>query len=523
MSEELAVRQAHPAGEVEKTGETFPAPHRVGTFGGTVEVVWTEEEKVSLLGPMIYFVQFLKSTGLWERWVERCPLKYESRNAPTKEEILGTILISVLSGHRRYAHITGMRGEQTIAELLGIGQFRSEDSVRRAFEKGDEEELTVWMDKSMNETYDPLVEFQEWILDLDATVKTLYGRQEEARVGYNPVKPGRPSHVYHTMLFTAARLVVNVGVQAGNRTASLYSADGLWGWLDGRDRKSWPALVRGDCGHGNERMMSGCEERELAYVFKLKQTPGIKKTMEKLSRATTAQWKSTGQGWEGIEESLQLQGWTRKRRVIIQRRRQQENKPNEEAGEQRSLPGLVIERDGPLWEYTALVTNWSEKDMLAIAQIYRDRGDCENLFDELKNQWGWRGFSTQDLKRSQLMARIVALIYNWWSIYTRAATGRRHGEAITTRPELQQGVARQTTHANQKRMTITSMHARARQLANKLAGFCEWLGAVIRGAEQLSGVDRWKRILRGLFEKFAGFRLNPVGSGRLIEDSNCRI
>jgi hypothetical protein len=28
----------------------------------------------------------------------------------------------------------------------------------------------------------------------------------------------------------------------------------------------------------------------------------------------------------------------------------------------------------------------------------------------------------RDHKRSQLMARIVALIFNWWSIFTRMAT-----------------------------------------------------------------------------------------------------
>jgi len=149
------------------------------------------------------------------------PLSYTSPNAPTKNEISGTILFSVLNGHRRYAHITGLRGDDVLAELLGIGQFRSEDSVRRAFEKQDEESLTLWLDQSMNETYEALVE-QEWILDVDATVKTLYGRQEEAKVGYNPVKPGRPSHVYHAMLFTAAKLILNVDVQAGNQTASTY-------------------------------------------------------------------------------------------------------------------------------------------------------------------------------------------------------------------------------------------------------------------------------------------------------------
>jgi hypothetical protein len=29
-------------------------------------------------------------------------------------------------------------------------------------------------------------------------VKTLYGEQEGAEIGYNPHKPGRPSHAYHT-------------------------------------------------------------------------------------------------------------------------------------------------------------------------------------------------------------------------------------------------------------------------------------------------------------------------------------
>ena len=34
-----------------------------------------------------------------------------------------------------------------------------------------------------------------WILDIDVTVKSLYGRQEGAVIGYNPKKPDRPSHV----------------------------------------------------------------------------------------------------------------------------------------------------------------------------------------------------------------------------------------------------------------------------------------------------------------------------------------
>ena len=39
------------------------------------------------------------------------------------------------------------------------------------------------------------------------------------------------------------------------------------------------------------------------------------------------------------------------------------------------------------YEYAVLVTNLDE-EILTLAYHYRDRADCENNFDELKNQWG---------------------------------------------------------------------------------------------------------------------------------------
>ena len=49
---------------------------------------------------------------------------------------------------------------------------------------------------------------------------------------------------------------------------------------------------------------------------------------------------------------------------------------------------------------------------MARAQLYRDRADAENNVDELKNQGGWGGFTTQDLARCRLLARRVAVVYN---------------------------------------------------------------------------------------------------------------
>ena len=44
------------------------------------------------------------------------------------------------------------------------------------------------------------------------------------------------------------------------------------------------------------------------------------------------------------------------------------------------------------YEYAVLVN--LDHEVLSLGQLYRDRADAENTFDELKNQWGWGGFTT---------------------------------------------------------------------------------------------------------------------------------
>ncbi|HEY6340897.1 MAG TPA: hypothetical protein VIY49_05350, partial [Bryobacteraceae bacterium] len=82
---------------------------------------------------------------------------------------------------------------------------------------------------------------------MDSTVKPLYGHQEDAKLGYNPSKPGRPSHVYHTYVLANLRMVLEVEVQAGNQSAASYAQPELWAFVDGLPEASRPAFLRGDC------------------------------------------------------------------------------------------------------------------------------------------------------------------------------------------------------------------------------------------------------------------------------------
>jgi hypothetical protein len=198
MSEGKGLSSVHPEGErQEALIELSERGLSLDTFAGKIQLKWAPEASVSSLGLMPFFIEFLKTSGLFDKWVEECPLRYTSANAPRKRDVLGTVLLAVLAGHWRYAHISAIRGDGVNPGLLGMTKVASEDSVRRALAALPEEESGVWLKQHLKASYEPLL-VEPWAMDVDTTVKHLYGHQEEAKVGYNPQKPGRPSHAYHS-------------------------------------------------------------------------------------------------------------------------------------------------------------------------------------------------------------------------------------------------------------------------------------------------------------------------------------
>ena len=120
----MGLSEIHPEGERETAVvEPLESGLSVDTFAGKIRLKWVPEASVSSLGQMAFFIEFLKTGGLFDKWVEECPLKYTSRNAPQKRDVLGTILLSVVAGHWRYAHISALRGDGVNPGLLGRARW----------------------------------------------------------------------------------------------------------------------------------------------------------------------------------------------------------------------------------------------------------------------------------------------------------------------------------------------------------------------------------------------------------------
>ena len=258
--------------------------------------------------------------------------------------------------------------------------------------------------------------------------------------------------------------------------------------------------------------MSRAEQEGLPYLFKLRLTRNANRL---INRAMTEPgWLSAGHGWQGKEGNLRLQGWSRHRRVILLRRPIERTVAviaGDGSGRQLDLyfGDITADPAAKAFEYAVLVTSLPD-EVLTVAQLYRDRAAGENSFDELKNHWGWGGFTTRDLPRCRLMARIVALIYNWWSLFVRLADPNQHTEAITSRPLLLHAVGRQTRHANQTTITVTSTHGKADQVRRMLADIAAFFATLRQTAEQLSAPERWRRILsRAMVKYLKGRQLGP--------------
>ena len=458
---------------------------RVQTPGGVFSVRWDARGRATALGQLAFFAEYLETSGLFEAWLKSCPLSYTSPNAPALVDVLGTWMLPILDGHCRYAHVGALRGDGVAPSILGMNKIIGDDSLRRALsaiapapdDKHTPEQRvaqqaqlarsTRWMQAQLKHSI-ALATATPWILDCDTTIKVLYGKQDGAVVSYNPHKPGRPSHAIHTYWIGNLRLVLDAQLEPGNRHSPVHARPGLMALLEDMPPATRPKLVRGDCAFGSEGEMSALEAIGQPYLFKLRQSAGVKTLIKR--QWTRCDWGSVGQCWEACEDVLRLTGWTQSRRVIVMRRVRKLDLIVEVKGEvKRGGRGKgkdaaqaelhFIDENEPVksWEYAVLVCN-AHYELQNIGQLYRDRADCENGFDEIK---------------------------------------------------LLSAVGRLTSHGGQKKILLSVTHEAAAQIKRLIVNVRAGLSHVRATAPQLDKPQRWFSLVRYIVAQILACQPKP--------------
>lgn len=96
-------QNTHPKGESKISPNSPRASWPLDTPGGRFHAEWDDQAPVTREGQLIFFFQFLQAGARWQEFLRECPLHYHGNRGSGADHIMGTILLSVLSGHWRYA------------------------------------------------------------------------------------------------------------------------------------------------------------------------------------------------------------------------------------------------------------------------------------------------------------------------------------------------------------------------------------------------------------------------------------
>lgn len=434
------------------------------TAGGKVRVAVTGDT-LTPYGGLVPWAAFTRHLGVFERLAASSPVRRTSPNAAPVYDVVQSFALTALTEGKRFAHIERLREDPAVPELFGLEAVVSDDTVRRFFKSVDPAAGAEWIAGCAAPLWQALPE--RIIADWDSTVQPKYGRQEGAAKGYNPTKPGRCS--LHPLLAVVAgtRLCPAYRFRSGDTvTATQWqkAMEDAQRWLGGR--KVW--LNRGDLGLGHEAVMRWHEAAagRPEYLFKLKLTAGVRRQALAVAEADW-QGPATLGAWQVVEVTLQLDGWTKPRRVVLARRRQGE---------------VSAAQAGTFWdeakhEYAAYVTSLpaGRFDAWQILTLYRERADTENVFDELKNQWGFSGFCGRKRAITELAARLLLLVYNLWVLFVRFLQPQAHVEAGRGRRWFLLIAARLVERGRQKEMQLAVSGGWLEQLKDGYLRLHEWI------------------------------------------------
>lgn len=369
-------------------------------------------------GGLSLFVEFLGRIGFAERVSEHMPVRLSSPNAMEPAQTWTAFLVSVLAGARRFAHAGMLRGDEALQQLWGIARFPTDDTIRNLFKRFSQGAVVRFFEPLWEWQMERLPERTEgYSLDLDSTVFERYGKQEGARRGYNPRKPGRASHHPLLAVLGEAYFVLHGWLRSGNCSSSRGVVEFLkeaLARLGGRQRIR---VVRADSGFFDQELLNFLEERELPYIIVGRMTKWLRR-----EAAQVGEWERLDENYWAGEFRLQLFGWDRARRFVVVRERLREEKHS---------PGRRL-LEVPGYTFRLLVTSCTGLP----AELWRDynkRADVEKRIEELKYDLAADDFCLRQFFATEAVFCSILMLFNLLAEFQRASGMKSYRQPATLR------------------------------------------------------------------------------------------
>ncbi|MFC2084982.1 IS1380 family transposase [Bacteroidota bacterium] len=309
--------------------------------------------------------------------------------------IIEAFWVSIWIGASRFIHADWLRYDTVLQKIFGWERVPSQSTYSRFFHKFSWKRNSEIFPKIQKWFIDQ-INVKNITLDFDSTVITRYSEQEGSRRGYNPHKPGRPSH--HPILAFASklRIVVNAWMRPGNTAAVSNFISFLEETFEILKDKQ-VGLVRADSGFYSDKVMKWFEKRILSYIIAVKLQKPIKLILRSMET-----WIEIAPGIQIAEFKYKAQKWKSERRFVAVRKDVRKNPKF--SGKLLTL----FDEEIPIWRYSVFVTNM-ELPNEQIWNLYRDRADTENRIKELKLDFGADNFCLKKFWATEAAFRFIMI------------------------------------------------------------------------------------------------------------------
>jgi hypothetical protein len=239
------------------------------------------------------------------------------------------------------------------------------------------------------------------VFDLDSTVLTVYGRQEQAQVAYNPKKRGRPSYLPLLCFEGNTRDCWEGSYHSGRTNVSTITVPLLEQAFRKLPVPIREVRVRADSAFYDHEIIEFIEAKRAFYAIVARLTRPLKNRL-----AGLRSHRISSGVWAGEFRYCPLR-WPGPRRFVVIRR---------PVPEEPSAQLTLFQMGG--YTYQALVTNLGLQP-LNLWRFYNQRARAELIIRELKYAYALGKIPTDDFRTNEAFFQIVLLAYNLLNWFKR--------------------------------------------------------------------------------------------------------
>ena len=353
-------------------------------------------------GGIYFFHEFLRVLQLRDFLARH--LAYPRRNHRySLSQIILSLVYPIVLGLDRLEAASFLRSNGVFQYLTGLPSFPDPQTLRRFLLQAPasfREQMHQVNDRLLRTFIHLPHHRSRLILDLDSTVVTVFGHQENAAVGYNPRYRGKRSYNPLLCIEANSSFLWDTALRPGNASSWDGSVDLLDVCFGNVPSDIRELRVRADAGFGFQPVLGILDDRSVQYAVVARLTQAFKRLLPGLS------YQSFSRDWEIAEFEHRLHGWPQARRFVVARRFIEE----EEAQTTLFTMGRYLYR---AWVTNLLLTP------AGVWHFYDGRAAMEPRIGELREDFALRKIPTRSFAANALYLEIIRLAYNLVTAFQR--------------------------------------------------------------------------------------------------------